>query len=842
MSEELRAILTSLEKPLTFISKNNFSNIDKVKALSGFVDDLTLKALSLPLSQDSAQVLESLKSSFSKYDELRDKEKKSLIKKALKDIQVMMRDAAKEGPGETETSKPTEEQEPQDTSQRSPRMSTDDLQRGEDLSAISIQYVKGVGPRIASVLKKKGIESIENALYYFPRKYEDRTTVKSMSKLVAGERETFMGEIMVSGRIRTRRGAMYQVVVSDGTGMVTLVWFKFNERYLRATYKKGASVILTAEVSFGYRDALQVVHPRTEDIEVIDKGEDIDHDNVHFNRIVPIYPLTEGIGQRRMRSIMKSVVDTYCPVLKSFLPEYIKTQRGLLCFESALERVHFPAQGEQVVDLADTDSVYRSLPHKTLAYTELFFTELGLALKKRDVARLLGISFSPTGELTSKLLSRLTFELTGAQKRAVSEIENDMRRERPMNRLLQGDVGSGKTIVAVLSILKAVECGYQAVFMAPTEILAEQHLASMLSYVKAMGMRVVFLKSGLGKSEKNTYYKALRSGEAQIAVGTHALLQEQVDFKNLGLVVIDEQHRFGVMQRAELMGKGANPDVLVMTATPIPRTLALTVYGDLDVSVLDELPPGRKKIRTKLYYDHKGSRQKAYETVRKEINKGRQAYVVYPMIEESENPDFKDLKYATQMAEELSNDVFPEYKVGLLHGRMRTDEKEAVMKRFISNHIQILVSTTVIEVGVDVPNASVMVVENAERFGLTQLHQLRGRIGRGEHDSICILLSGFKRSEDAEKRLSIMEETGDGFKISEADLLIRGPGDFLGTKQSGLPQFMFANLIRDTRILGEAREDAFALVRADPELSNYPELLEEVLKKFSSVVEIQAIS
>jgi len=378
--------------------------------------------------------------------------------------------------------------------------------------------------------------------------------------------------------------------------------------------------------------------------------------------------------------------------------------------------------------------------------------------------------------------------------------------------------------------------------MAPTEILAEQHLASVLSYVKAMGMRVVFLKSGLGKSEKNTYYKALQSGEAQIAVGTHALLREKVDFKNLGLVVIDEQHRFGVMQRAELMGKGTNADVLVMTATPIPRTLALTVYGDLDVSVLDELPPGRKKIRTKLYYDHKGSREKAYETVRKEIRKGRQAYVVYPMIEESENPDFKDLKYATQMAGELSRDVFSEYKVGLLHGRMKTEEKEAVMKRFISNHIQILVSTTVIEVGVDVPNASVMVVENAERFGLTQLHQLRGRIGRGEHDSVCVLLSGFKRSQDADKRLSIMEETGDGFMIAEADLLIRGPGDFLGTKQSGLPQFMFANLLRDLRILSEAREDAFELVRADPDLSEYPDLLDEVLRKFSSVVGLPAIS
>jgi ATP-dependent DNA helicase RecG len=352
----------------------------------------------------------------------------------------------------------------------------------------------------------------------------------------------------------------------------------------------------------------------------------------------------------------------------------------------------------------------------------------------------------------------------------------------------------------------------------------------------------VFLKSGLSKSEKNTYYKAIMSGEAQIAVGTHALIQDKVDFKNLGLVVIDEQHRFGVMQRAELMSKGANPDVLVMTATPIPRTLALTVYGDLDVSVLDERPPGRKEIKTKVYYDHKGSREKAYDLVRRELDKGRQAYVVYPMIEESENPDFKDVKYAVQMAEELQNELFPDKRVGLLHGKMKADEKAAVMKRFISHHLDILVATTVIEVGVDVSNSTVMVVENAERFGLTQLHQLRGRVGRGEHDSYCILISGFKRSEDAEKRLTIMEQTSDGFQIAEADLKIRGPGDFLGTKQSGLPQFRFANLIRDARILSEAREDAFTLVKDDPELRNYPELIEQVLSKWGELLKLGGIS
>lgn len=837
MSNELKSILSALEKPLRFISKNNFSNIDKVKSLQALIDDLSLKALSLPLNDGLVNSIESLKDSFSGYDELSDEKKIDLIKSALQNIKKITETA-----GDAEITLENVEGETTGKTEETTEVSAETLQTGEELSKLPVQFVKGVGPRISEILKRKEVLTVEDALYYFPRKYEDRTNIKKISKLTPGQRETFMGEIMVSGRIRTRRGSMYQVAISDGTGMVALVWFKFNEKYLRTAYKKGVSVILTGEVTLGYRDALQVVHPRPEDIEFIEDGEDLATDNVHFNRIVPIYPLTEGIGQRRMRSIMKSVIDTYSSGLKSFLPSVLESKRGLLDYGGAVRRAHFPDKGDQVVDLSDKDSVYSSPPQRTLSYSEFFLTELGLALKKRDVARLPGVAFSPTGELTSKLIDRLSFDLTDAQKRASSEIEGDMRADMPMNRLLQGDVGSGKTIVAVLSILKAVESGYQAVFMAPTEILAEQHLASVLSYVKAMGMRVVFLKSGLSKSEKNTYYKALQSGEAQIAVGTHALLQEKVDFKNLGLVVIDEQHRFGVMQRAELMSKGKNPDVLVMTATPIPRTLALTVYGDLDVSVLDELPKGRKKIKTKVYYDHKGAREKAYETVRKEIAKGRQAYVVYPMIEESENPDFKDLKYATQMAEELSNDIFPEYNVGLLHGRMKTEEKEAVMKRFISNHVQILVSTTVIEVGVDVPNATVMLIENAERFGLTQLHQLRGRIGRGEHGSICILLSGFKRSELADKRLSIMEETTDGFKIAEADLMIRGPGDFLGTKQSGLPQFRFANLIRDQRILGEAREDAFELVQNDPELSSYPELTDELDKRLRRLGELGSIS
>lgn len=840
MSEDLAAILIALEKPLRFACSKDFANLDKIKALDQLVDDLTLKALSLPLSKKESEVIGNIKNSFEKFDSLSSLEKRKIIEISLEEVEELRNTDSSLAPKKKKIKRPERIEEEVDSSHLD-KLDTDPT-RLEDISKIPIQFVKGVGPRIASMLKKKDLETVEDALNYFPRAYEDRRTIKKISQLLPGERQTVIGEILLAGKIRTKKRSLYQVVISDGTGTVTLVWFQFNEKYLRAAYKKGASIILTSEVTLGYRNTLQIVHPRPEDIEVIDEGEEVDEDSTHFNRIVPIYPLTEGLKQRRMRRIMKSVVDDYGSSVKLFIPNMIIKKRNILDYGPALKRVHFPLDQDKAVNLFEPKSVYESKPHRTISYSEFFLTEVGLAIKKRNVTKLSGIRFSPTGELTENLLNKLSFDLTSAQKRVVLEIEQDMRSKTPMSRLLQGDVGSGKTIVAVLSMLKAVESGYQAVLMAPTEILAEQHLNSVIEYVRGMGLRVVFLKSGLSKSEKNTYYKAIMSGEAQIAVGTHALIQDKVDFKNLGLVVIDEQHRFGVMQRAELMSKGKNPDVLVMTATPIPRTLALTVYGDLDVSVLDELPPGRKEIRTKVYYDQKGSREKAYYLVRKEIEKGRQAYVVYPMIEESENPDFKNVKYATQMAEELQNEIFPDYKIGLLHGRMKAEEKEAVMKRFISHHLDILVATTVIEVGVDVPNSTVMVVENAERFGLTQLHQLRGRIGRGGHDSYCILISSFKRSEDAEKRLTIMEDTSDGFKIAEADLMIRGPGDFLGTKQSGLPQFRFANLIRDTRILSEAREDAFDLVEKDPELIRYPKLLEQVLKKWGELLKLGGIS
>lgn len=827
MTEELLKILEALEKPLRFTSKNDFLNIGKVKDLDQLVSDLTLKALSLSLSSDELGVIQTLRESFSGYKELELESKKKLIEESLSTIEELKKDKHSNYTHTLQTSHSVVKE----TSIK------------EDLSQIPIQYVKGVGPRISNILAKKGIKSVEDALYYFPRRYEDRRRIKKISELKPYTRETVMGKIILTGKVRTKRRELFQVVLSDGTGRLNLVWFQFNEKYLRAVYKKEAIVILSGETTVDrYTDSLQIIHPRPEDTEIIDNEENLERDFLNFNRIVPIYPLTEGIKQRRLRSIMKTVVDTHCHHVIDCVPEEIRRRRHILNLGDALSRVHFSSDSDRLVDLFDNGSVYGSMPHRTVSFNEFFFMELGLALRKRDLTKLSGIAFNPTGKLTEKLLTNLPFSLTSAQKRVIAEIERDMRADSPMNRLLQGDVGSGKTIVALLSMLKAVDSGYQAAIMAPTEILAEQHLRSIIQFTRPAGVKVVLLTSGLSKKERYTYYEAIKTGEADIAIGTHALIEQGVEFKNLGFVVIDEQHRFGVIQRAELRSKGKNPDVLVMTATPIPRTLAMTVYGDLDVSVIDEMPPGRKPIKTLVFYEDKGTRKKAYEIVREEVKKGRQVYVVYPMIEESESPDFKGLKYATLMADELRNKIFPEFQIGLLHGRMKTEEKDEVMRRFISHDLDILVSTTVIEVGVDVPNATVMVVENAERFGLSQLHQLRGRIGRGEHESVCILISGYKRSEEAQRRLSVLEKTTDGFRIAEADLMIRGPGDFLGTKQSGLPEFRFANLIRDVRILSEAREEAFRIVNESPTLTNHPGLIEEVSRRWGGRLELARVS
>jgi ATP-dependent DNA helicase RecG len=693
-----------------------------------------------------------------------------------------------------------------------------------------IQFVKGVGPKLARLFEKKGILTVEDALYFLPRCYEDRRNLKKISELKAGRKETCFGEILLSGVAfyQNKKKKVFEVVVGDGSGTITLKWFHGNERYLRERFKKGRQLIFSGEVRW-YNYQREIHHP---DVEIVDG--DMEKDYLNFKRIVPIYSETEGLYQKTLRRLMKTILDGYADELSSPIPLEIVERQGLIDFSEAFRRVHFPPEAESI----DVLNLQRSDGHRRIIFDEFFFLELGMALKKRGVALETGISFKTDGVLVQKLLNLLSFKLTRAQERVLAEIKEDLAKPRPMNRLIQGDVGSGKTVVALLTCLYVLECGYQAVIMAPTEVLAEQHFLSLHRWVEPLGFKVALLTSSVKGSEREDLYQRIRNGDIQLVIGTHAVIQEAVEFNRLGLAIIDEQHKFGVVQRGLLKKKGGNPDVLVMTATPIPRTLAMTIYGDLDVSLIDEMPPGRMPVETKVYPEP--ARTKVYRIVEEEVKKGRQAFVVYPLVEESEKLDLKD---ATRMAEHLQKEVFPEFRIGLLHGRMKSDEKEAIMMEVKEGRIQILVATTVIEVGIDIPNASVMVVEHGERFGLSQLHQLRGRIGRGRYPSKCILLAQYRSSEEARVRLRAMEKTTDGFKIAEEDLALRGPGEFFGIRQSGLPDFRVAHIIRDTPVLIEARNEAFRLIQEDPELvhSSNAGLKDILVKRWKGRLELATI-
>ncbi len=517
---------------------------------------------------------------------------------------------------------------------------------------------------------------------------------------------------------------------------------------------------------------------------------------------MPVYSSTEGLGQRQLRRLMWRIVEAFAAEVPEVLPDAVLARRRLTPLGRAVRDAHFP----------ETEAA-RTAALRRLAFDDFLYLQLGLAILRSRATRARGLAMDPPGRLVDRLRQALPYRLTGAQERVWSEIRRDMAAPFPMHRLLQGDVGSGKTIVAALAVATAVEAGYQAAVMAPTEILAEQHFMTFRRLLEPLDVPVTLLTSSVRTREREARRAAVASGAAPCVVGTHALIQEEVAFRRLGLAVVDEQHRFGVEQRARLRGKGERPDLLVMTATPIPRTMALTLYGDLDVSVLDELPPGRAPVKTVARTEAK--RPEIYQFLRRQLQEGRQAYVVYPLVEESEAVD---LKAATDMAGHLQRDVFPEFAVGLLHGRLPFDEKEAIMRRFKAGQLHLLVSTTVVEVGIDVPNASVMLVEHAERFGLSQLHQLRGRVGRGPWRSYCILLHAAHLAEDARQRIDALVGTGDGFRIAEADLRLRGPGEFFGTRQSGLPRFRVADLLRDAAVLEEARVEAQAIIAADPEL------------------------
>ena len=674
---------------------------------------------------------------------------------------------------------------------------------------VSARFVKGVGPSRLNILNRLGIETIHDLLYCFPRRHEDRSRIKKVGEIRPWNLETIKVKVLTFGERISKKGMnIFQVAVGDSTGVIHATWF--NQPYMKDKFKIGQELILYGRVE--KYNFLQINNP---EYEILTGTKE---DMVHMGRIVPIYPLTANLNQRWFRNIIKYTVDNYVDEIADILPFEMRKRNNLMALKEAVRNIHFPG----------SDIVLKNARERII-FDEFLILLTGIALKRASIKiDLTGYSHKLEGDLLQKFKKSLAFQLTKSQLKVISEIEEDMKSPKPMNRLLQGDVGSGKTIVALCGLMLTVQNGYQGALMAPTEILAEQHYRNINEMVKGLGVKVLLLSGDLKEEERRRRKQMIEIGEADIVIGTHALIQEGVNFKRLGLAVIDEQHKFGVMQRALLKAKSENPDILVMTATPIPRTLALTVYGDMDVSIIDELPPGRGETRT-LYFEEK-NREKAYKLAEEQIKIGRQAYIVYPIIDESEK---SDLRAAIKMHKDLSAS-FPDLKIGLLHGRMKSKEKENIMHDFKDRKIDMLVSTIVVEVGVDVSNASVMIVEHAERFGLSQLHQLRGRIGRGKHLSYCILVSEPK-SDDAKHRISAMLKTQDGFKIAEEDLEIRGPGEFFGTKQHGLPELKIANIIRDKEMLEIAKLEAFDLIRRDRFL-RLPEnrlIRDNLLSKFS---------
>jgi ATP-dependent DNA helicase RecG len=709
-------------------------------------------------------------------------------------------------------------------------------ERNFELLSTPITSIKGVGPRVAEKLVRLGIRTVGDALYTLPNRYEDRREFRKIAELREGRHEVFAGEILACGEVVTSRARrrIFEVVVSDGSGQIGLKWFHYRREWMTKKFAPGQKAVFSGEVkSFGFTK--EVHHP---DVEMLTAGQSLtdykSSDPLAFGRILPIYPLTEGLSQYAARKIWKQVVDTFAQYAESAIPSALAATRQLIPLSEALRHVHWPSNSADVDQLEQG----RDRGRRSLVYDELFFLELGLAMKRQGVVLKPGIPFEVTHKYTRPLAAMLPFRLTAAQKRVLGQIKQDLMAPHPMNRLIQGDVGCGKTVVALMTALVAIENGTQVAMLAPTEILAEQHYLQFRHWLEQLGLKAVLLRGKMPAAEKRSALEDIREGRAHLIVGTHAVLQQGVDFQRLGLGIIDEQHRFGVRQRLVLRQKGVNPHILVMTATPIPRTLTMTLYGDLALSVIDEMPPGRTPVRTSVVPENQHA--KVYTMMRQELDKGHQVYVVYPLVEESEK---SDLLAATEGMSYLKSNIFQDVEIGLLHGRMNSEEKESIMARFKNRELALLVSTTVIEVGIDVPNASVMVVEHAERFGLAQLHQLRGRVGRGEAEGQCILIKSVKCSEDGNKRLEVMKSTTDGFKIAEADLEIRGPGEFLGTRQSGLPDFRVANILRDSRILEAARQDAFQLIEQTSGLSaaQHALLRDELQRRWGQRLELASV-
>ena len=676
-----------------------------------------------------------------------------------------------------------------------------------------IQYVKGIGPKKAYKLNKLGIFTLKDLLFYFPRQFEDRNNLKKIAQLQNDEKATIKAVIVSVNTTNPKKGmTLTKIDIKDETGYAKLAFF--NQPHIKNLYKCGDTVLVFGKVKKEFK-TIELSSCEIEHLTNAPKST---------CKVMPIYPLTYGVTNKEIISIIKSVLNNEELRIKEYLPQRIIEKYKLCSIDYAIRNIHNPTSKEAL-----KIALYR------IVFEEFLILQLGLFMFKNGTTEVEGIKFNRNENLDN-ILKALPFKLTNAQNRALNEIIEDMQSNKVMNRLVQGDVGSGKTVVALLALANCVLNGYQGALMAPTEILAEQHYISLSETLKPFGMEIELLVGSLTKKQKEKVLERVKNKEIDILIGTHALIEDKVEFNNLGIVITDEQHRFGVRQRSKLSEKGINPDILVMTATPIPRTLALILYGDLDISIIDELPPGRQPIET-LAVD-KGKRDKAYNSlVRREVEKGRQVYIVCPLVEESEAIE---AKAATELVEELKLEYFSDLRVGLLHGKMKASEKDEIMKSFKNKEIDILVSTTVIEVGVNVPNATLMIIENAERFGLAQLHQLRGRVGRGSHKSYCILIYASK-SDVCRQRMSIMEETNDGFKISEKDLEIRGPGEFFGTRQHGLPELKVANIFKHMKRLKLAQQEARYIIGLDYKLQNNENkmLKREIMTKFEhSIKEI----
>lgn len=709
-----------------------------------------------------------------------------------------------------------------------------------------VKFVKGVGPRVAEWLEHKNIRTVDDLLYYLPFRYEDRLNPRGIADLRPGEMAAVVAEVRSFGAFRTKRMQIFRLVAGQGRDKIECIWFHGD--YLRNRFKAGQMVALYGKVEEAWKGrGLKIAQPQFEILDEVE-AEEFDSEgapvieSLEVGRIVPIYgSAADGkLTSRWFRRTINTALQNLSAEIPDGLPAALCKRLNLLDRRGAFQRVHFPPIEEKFADL----EAFKTPAHRRLIFEELFFLQVGMELKRKQMRQSTGIVFELNDKVREGVKKILPFHPTAAQKRVLGEIAQDMLRPYPMRRLLQGDVGSGKTIVALQAAVIAIENGYQVALMAPTEILATQHYLSARRTLEQAGYRVILLTGSLEEARKRSARRHIAQGDVHLVIGTHALIQEKVEFHKLGLVIVDEQHRFGVMQRFKLMKKGeAEPDTLVMTATPIPRTLALTLYGDLDTSVLDELPPGRTPITTRKISDQRA--EEVWAFVKKQVAAGRQAYVVYPVIEgsPSEEPELEfteapalsksGLKAAMQMHEELRSRIFPNLRVGLLHGRLDPDEKEATMRQFQKGEIDVLVATTVIEVGVDVPNSSVMVIEHAERFGLSQLHQLRGRIGRGAAKSYCILMTGGKVSPEGERRLNEMVRTQDGFEIAELDLQLRGFGELFGTRQAGFSTFRLANPVRDRKLLELAKTEAVKAVdEASPEFK--PEDRRQIMEHWKS--------